>query len=520
MPFRVIRFSFILALAGLSFCYGQDIQVSISKSDVNSSPTRLHKIFGHDRDHFYSIKFYGNQYFLGKLDKDLSPLKQEPIKLFKGLKTYQLETVVHFYNELYVFVSRTRLNDITLYYQKISKENLQPVTDLVEVVTVQCVKGAWADFHFALSRRETKLMVASRIKLSWSKAQFNEIFVFGKGLSPVWKRKDSFEFKGIGPRDNRYIIDETGNVSILSLIRNESIFSFLMAVKNVYSVYRYTHEGKDYQEYPLTLQDRYIRGVRIVAGDEGSLYCAGLYSELYKTGMGGTFFFSIDPETDRASAVVLNKFDEGFLARLAAMREPLLRNEEVMRYEISDLVLRQNGKIILIAEQVFEQAYDTYNNLIITSLDNNGQVYWTQVIGKNQDFNYHTHGMPAEVYLTDYRQYVMETGYLEQNLENYCSYALMAPIGKSDIVIFYNDDIRNREPTDKLRNFNQPRKSYLLAVKIDQFGNMSRSPLNAWKKKGMFPEPIRFYDTRSDTLVIPAFRYRKYSYYRITALVE
>ncbi len=422
MPTLRYSFNLLLLLLLMSFgtASGQDIDVSVSKSDINSSPTHLHKLFGHDRDHFYSIKFYGNQYYIGRLSRNLDPEQEEPIRLFKGLKTYQLETVVHFYDELYVFVSRTRLTDITLYYQKISKETLQPVTDLVEVVTVQCVKGAWADFHFALSRNETKLLVASRIKLSWSKAQFNELFVFGNGLELVWKKKDSFEFRGVGPRDNHYNL-------------------------------------------------------------------------------------------------VLNKFDEGLLARLAALKEPMLRNEEVIRYEVSDMVVRRNGQLILIAEQVFDQPYNTYNNLIITAFDIGGQVYWTQVVEKNQDFNYNTHGMPAAVYLSDYRQYVMETGYLEQSLENLCSYALMAPVDKTGIILFYNDDIRNREPGAKRKNFNQPKKSYLLAVKIDAFGNMTQIPLNAWKKKAMFPEPIRFYDTKSDTLVIPAFRYRKYCYYRIVA---
>jgi hypothetical protein len=341
--------------------------------------------------------------------------------------------------------------------------------------------------------------------------------VFGSGLELVWKKKDSFEFHGVGPRDNHYIVDETGNVSILSLIRNDNIFSFLRAVKNIYTIYRYSHEGRDYQEFPLTLNDRYIRGVRIAAGDDGSLYCAGLYSDLYKTGVGGTFFFTIDAVTDRASNLMLNKFDEGLLTRLAALKEPMLRNEEVIRYEVSDMVVRANGQLILIAEQVFEQPYDTYNNLIITSFDIGGQVYWTQVVEKNQDFNYNTHGMPAAVYLSDYRQYVMETGYLEQSLENLCSYALMAPVDKTGIILFYNDDIRNKEAGVKRRNFNQPKKSYLLAVKIDAYGNMTKIPLNAWKRKAMFPEPIRFYDTKSDTLVIPAFRYRKYCYYRIVA---
>jgi len=38
-----------------------------------------------------------------------------------------------------------------------------------------------------------------------------------------------------------------------------------------------------------------------------------------------------------------------------------------------------------------------------------------------------------------------------------------------------------------------------------------------WKKKALFPEPIRYYDTLYNTIIIPAFKGRKYNYYKITA---
>ena len=508
---------FIILLTNLHLlAISQEIEISASNFDVNYSTVRLHKIIGHDQDHFYVIKHHGNQYYLEKLDNDLNPLIEEPIKLFKGIKTYELETVVHFHNELYVFVSQYRLNEIVLYYQKINKSNLQPSTELIEVSTIKCIKGAWADFHFALSRHETKLLVACRTKLSWSGAQFNEHYDFGENLNLVWKRKDFFEFDGQGPRDNKYIVDEVGNVSILSLLKRESIVSLIREVKNLYNIYRYTRNGEVFNEYPVTLTDRYIRDIRIIGGEQGELICAGLYSEIYKTGIRGTFFFQIDPTTGRIYNNNLNKFDDGMLLQLSKTKEPMLKNEELIKYGITDMVLRENNKIIIIAEQVFNQTYDTYNNLIVTCYDTNGQVYWTRVVEKKQDFNYSSKPETV-VELSDYRSYIIETGFLDQDIENHCSYALMAPLDKTGIILFYNDDIRNLDQPGGKRNFNRPKKSYILAVAIDEFGNLSKKTLVQWKKKALFPEPIRFYDTRHDTLVIPAFRYRNFNYYKIMA---
>ena len=56
-----------------------------------------------------------------------------------------------------------------------------------------------------------------------------------------------------------------------------------------------------------------------------------------------------------------------------------------------------------------------------------------------------------------------------------------------------------------------------MAVTIDEYGNINKQPLLKWKKKALFLEPIRFYDTLHNSIVIPAFRYRKFNYYKITA---
>lgn len=495
----------------------QDIEVSASRSQLFYSTAKMHKIFGHDPGHFYVIKFRSNQYFLEKLDADLNPMLEKPIKLFEGIKTYELEYVVHFYQELYIFFSRTRLNDITLYYQKIDKTNLTPTTDPIELVTVKNIKGAWADFHFALSRHETKLLVAARTKLKWvNKAQFNQYFVFGENLSLVWKRNDSFEFRGAGPRDNRYLVDETGNVSIMSLVREEWFASLIRKVKNLYTIYRYTNEGKDFNTYDITLPKMYIRGLRMVGGDQGELICAGFYSEEFKTGIRGTFFFTIDPISGRIYDRVLNPFDEALMAQLEASEEPMLKGEELINYNITDMVLRNEGRIIVVAEQVYHQTYNTFNNLIVTCYDIAGQVYWTRLVEKNQDFNFRVADTMV-VAMEDYRDFVMETGTLNREVENFCSYAMMAPLNGSGIILFFNDDKRNLDPAERKRAFNNPKKSYLLAVAIDEFGNMSTKPVVEWQKKAYFPEPIRFYDTLHETIVIPAFRNRKFNYYKITA---
>jgi len=496
--------------------FSQPIEITASEYNFNLGSTTLHKIIGHDTDSYFVLKHYAGQYHLEKLDQNLNLLKDEAVKLFEGLKTYDLESLVHFHGELYLFVSRRKLTETDLYYQKIDKETLLPSTGFIDLTTVKFIRGNWPDFYFSLSRHETRLMIACRIKLQWEKVQHNEFYVFDKGLDLLWNKKDYFEFTGQGPRENIYLVDEQGNISILSLIKRESIISLFQDIKNSYTIHRYTNDGVTFREYPIALEDRYIRGLRILAGEQGELVCAGLYSELARAGVGGTFYFKIDPVDGIIYQNQSHAFSEEFLSSLVELKEPVMADEELLKYGLTDLILRKNGAVILIAEQLFEQSFDTYNNLIITCFDSTGQVNWNQVVPKHQDFDVR-YLLQQEVEIDEYRKMVMETGSLNDYIENYCSYALIAPLNGNDITLVYNDNIRNLEPGEKQRNFNNPRKSYIAAVHIDESGNLTQYDLLHWKRKSLYPEPIRYYDTLGETVIIPAFKGRKFNYYKITA---
>jgi hypothetical protein len=503
----------------LSFHFGifsQNISITESEHDFNFGSISLHKVFGHDDGFFYVVKFHSNQYYIEKLDKNLNTVKTSVIKLHEGLKTYDLENIVHFHDEIYVFSSRRRFDDNILYYHKIDKETLKASTDFIKLAQIDFIKGNWADFHFALSRRETKLLIACRIKLNLSKVQFNEYYVFDKDMEPVWQKKDMIEFKGQGPRDNKYIVDEEGNISILSLIRRSNIFDLFRSEKNIYTIYRYSNFGETYREYSVTFPERYIRGIKISGDDNGNLICAGMYSELYRSGVRGTFYFRIDRETGMIFDSHFHPFEDQLIADLLIEKEPLLADEELLSYVMTDLIIRNDKKTILIAEQVFAQSYNTYNNLIITCFDATGQVYWTKTIPKKQDFDIR-YLQNIEVDPEDYRDYVIETGSIDMVIENYCSYALLAPLDKSGIVIFYNDNIKNLSNQGKMKSFSSPRKSYIAAVTIDEYGNMNKQTLHKWRKKSLFPEPLRYYFNLNETVVIPAFKGRKYNYYKITS---
>lgn len=494
----------------------QSYNVISSKFDYNTGNIKIHKIIGHDSGSYYVLKNHSNQFYLEKLDASLNLVAEKSVKLFVGLRGYDLEAVVHFHGQLYLFVSLQKYSETILYYQRIDKNTLLPIEEFVEITTIQFIKGNWPDFYFALSHRESKLMIAAVIKLNWAKIQHNQIFVFDRGLELLWKKKDFIEFTGQGPRENVYEPDEQGNVSVLSLIREESIISLFRDVKNSYKIFRYTNEGMTFREYPVVLDGRYIRGVKILGCDNGELICSGLYSDLYRPGVGGTFFFKIDSE-GRIFVNQTTPLTGDLLASLSALNEPMMAHAELLQYKLTDLIPRNNGNIIMITEQVFEQTYNTYNNLIIICFDAFGQLNWSQVILKRQNFDLTLLEQP-EIELGNYRGLIRETGMINEFIQNYCSYALIAPRQGDDITLVYNDNVRNLTENKKYRGFGDPRRSSLIAVHIDANGSLSRSELVRWKRKLLYPEPMRYYDTLGETIIVPAYKTKKFNYYKITSV--
>jgi hypothetical protein len=508
---------YIFALLAFPGCLlSQTYDITSSQFEFNSGSTTMQKIIGHDPESFYGLKHYSNQYYLEKLDASLNLVREESINLFEGLKSYELEALVHFHGELYLFVSRRKFSESVLYYQRIDKNSLKPLEGLIEIANIQFINGNWPDFHFALSRRESKFTIAALIKLNWIRVQHNELFMFGKGMEMLWRRKDFIEFKGQGPRENVFVPDEKGNLSVLSLTKEESIISLFRDIKNAYTIYRYTDEGQTYREYPVIFENRYIRGIKILGSDNGELICSGLYSELYRAGVGGTFFFKIDA----SGGLIYNNqsyaFSNDLLMRLSDFKEPVLAREELIQYKLTDLVPRRNGNIVMITEQIFEQPYNTYNNLIVICFDSTGQVNWNQVIPKRQDFDVQ-YLQQQQVEVGEYRNMVRESGLIDANIENYCSYALIAPQDGDDIILLYNDHIRNTTRGDKLKGFGHPKKSYLASAHINAFGTLTYGEVLKWKRKLLYPEPMRYYDTLGNTIIIPAYKSRKYNYYKITA---
>ena len=147
-----------------------------------------------------------------------------------------------------------------------------------------------------------------------------------------------------------------------------------------------------------------------------------------------------------------------------------------------------------------------------------GDLLWNNIIMKRQDYNV-TYLKQAEhmEYLGEYVYEVEDYNFTAPMERNFCSYALVAPVDGDKIAIVFNDHIKNlAEESGKPKNFANPKKSYLAAVEIDQSGHMEQYPVLESKRKSLHPQPLAYYDTKTNQIFLPAYRSRKYKYLKLT----
>jgi hypothetical protein len=115
----------------------------------------------------------------------------------------------------------------------------------------------------------------------------------------------------------------------------------------------------------------------------------------------------------------------------------------------------------------------------------------------------------------DIREFLVNSGAIGDYNTNYCSYALLAPVDESKMFLVYNESIKNiTKKKKKYYNFNNPKKSYVAVVEITENGQVNKKTVLPWKRKALFPKPLHYYEQKTDELIIPAYRNRKYKFYK------
>ncbi|UCH14241.1 MAG: hypothetical protein JSV22_14220 [Bacteroidales bacterium] len=468
-------------------------KVSIITGDKHFADrgTEYQKIIGYDETGFYVLR-KEFRYVLEHYDNNLNMTKEVYPKLYKGLTTFELEYAVLFHGKLYLFTSTQNIKKKVLHVETVDKSTLEQNEDRRVFSEFPNFSGNWADIHFVLSKREQKLMVCGQILAFWKRSIVQEMFVLDKDLSVDWKIKKTLLFDQRLPAERKFHIDDAGNVYLLGQTYQVGLFNFQLDQKNQFVIISYTNKGDNINEYYIKLTGKFIRELLMESGNDNNLFCAGLYSERARHGVSGAICFTVDNKINKITGqnyVHLDPDqDKNILMPGNGTKQILVSHKS------NYLHVRKNGNFIFTVEQQLNQNYDNFNEILLFCFRQNGTLAWRRTILKKQTYN-------------------------ELSDNNFCSYALFAPLDENTVEILYNDNIKNYpiKENKKLRTFHPSAKSYLIQVEIDEFGQASKHAI-MYRKRRRDPVPnvLEFYDTKTNSIILLNERHIKYKYSKLS----
>ena len=492
-----IPFIFFLLYWCISFIPAQEsrgpVTLSWGSQELLSSSNLLPTITGHDRSGFYLLS-YDHRWAIEHYDSSLNQTHKEYIDLLVRGRSREVEGLIHFHDVLYLFTSEQRFSSMILFVETIDKKTLLQSGDERIFTEIHNMSGWTAEFGFRLSKKENKLLVYSKIVAFWQKYQMIDWGVYGPGLTEEWHSRDEIKYTRVPKDEFDFVVDESGNGFMINLYFDPKWFEQFMPQKNIYQILTRTDKGTSYREYFADFEGRYIRAIGIEPGKNNTLACSGFYSPAhYRFKVDGIFFFNIDLSDGQTRDRKFHEFDKFFLTEAMSLRQNN-NYEELVSFSLDYFVVRENGNYILSAQQMFEQNYDTYNNIIVVCLSPDGNILWDRTIVKKQNHDLN-------------EQY------------NYSSYFLLAPDSWNKVEIVYNEHLKNldRQEGERYTNFGYNVKAYLNQVEIGEHGELSETPLYLKTRNRMLtPLPVLSYNMRNNEMVIPAMRYRKYKFLKLT----
>ncbi len=476
-----------------------DVRISLAQVEMQwsdelflTTKLKIPQIVGYDESGYYMLTD-DYSWAIEKLDSEMQHSGIEYLNLNKGLRTFELVAVVHFHDSLYLFTSEMRLRSVVLYVETIDKETLKQNEDKRRIIEVFNMGGWLAHFQVELSRLEQKLLVSERIVVYGSKTEEVHFMVFGPGMTLEWEASESIAHDKKIYKEAGFVVDDAGNAYMISLFFDPALIEHLLPRKNSYSIIACTDTGQSVRTYKVDISEKYIRGICIEPGVNNDLVVAGFYSpSINDYTVDGVFYLAIDHETKEKKHLKFHEFAPYFIGENMKQnqgKEP----KYLYSFNLDHMALRKNGNMILVAEQVYEQTFDTHKNLIAICLTPEGDISWERTIIKSQNH--------------DLKSY-----------PNYSSYAFLAPHDRNKVEIIFNDHLKNMDWSQEqpLKNFQYNNKSYLMHITLGEIGEVGEETIYIRdKRKMLIPAPYYFYDMKNHEMIIPALKYRKYKFVKI-----
>ncbi|GAB4136623.1 MAG: hypothetical protein Fur0041_11160 [Bacteroidia bacterium] len=354
-------------------------------------------------------------------------------------------------------------------------------------------KSQQGSFLFTISNDSASvLLIGNPPYDSYGDEKF-EFSLIDNQFNFLWKKQVSLPYRDKYFTLNSFMVKENGNVYMLANIsKDKSNMSFRerrTTPTYYYNILMYEHATDQLTEFPVDLKEKFITDVSFNVLGNGNIICAGFYSNKNSVNIIGTFYMQMDHQSKSVITQNVKEFDQDFLTQFMSAKKAS-KGRELYSYDFRHFIIREDGGAVIVAEQFYITQHCTtdprtgatsctyyyhYNDIIVISINPNGQIDWAKKIAKRQ---------------------------VTANDGGYFSSFAMAVSGNK-LYFMFNDNPKNMLNDGKgIRTMGSAKKSMAVLVTLDSNGNQTREAMFSNKDLKIILRPKLFLQTTEQEMIL------------------
>ena len=365
---------------------------------------------------YYTMFHKGKGQFFMKFDPDFKLLKKVPFEVSSDKKDKREVAKMYFFGEdvmLFTQFRNKKLNKNFLFFQTINKNSLGTKSKARKIAELD-MKSKFKSGYFDIrhSADSSKILVMSALPYSDLEPEEFNLKVFSRNdMELLWQKDYKLPYSDKLYHFENLRVDNNGDVHMLGILFNEKV-KFVQKKKPNYAYHliTFSEKGKSVNDQEIKLTDKFITDLQFTIRKNGEISCAGFYSDQGTYSIKGTFYLRMDPKTSEVKGSSYKEFDTDFIlmglsAKQVEKKKKKIEKKdekpELYKYKLDEIILRDDGGLVLIAEQYFVQVVTRtstvngrttttttyhyyYNDIIVVNINPEGDIEWSRKIPKYQ----------------------------------------------------------------------------------------------------------------------------------------